>query len=112
MANTAKIEKCGDFQQMELPLDIKIGRGESVLKHTRLEAKSSRGAWYELFMVKIPHGFIVEKVSGGTGCGRQRESWFRRELAEAEKKFERIVADKTNPERRSPRKYSLVGFAT
>ena len=104
-----KVEKNGDFIQMELPLDITIGRGESVLKHSRLEAPSAKGAWYELFMVKIPHGYLVEKVSGAAGCGRQRESWFRREKTDAEKKFDRIVADKTNPDRRSPRKYNLVG---
>jgi hypothetical protein len=103
-----KLVKNPDFIQMELPMDLELGQGESVLKHTRMESESVRHAWYELYIVKIPHGFVIEKVSGGIGCGRQRESWFRRERTDAEKKFDQIVADKINPARRSPRKYSLV----
>lgn len=109
VTKTASVERNPDFQQMTLPL-VELGRGERVIKHTRLEAQSARGAWYELFLIKVPNGFHIEKISGAPGCGRHnKETWFRRHLQEAERKFDRILTDKTNPARRSPRKYAVVG---
>jgi hypothetical protein len=104
-----QIEKNGDFRQLDLPLDIELGKGERILKHTRLLAQSAKCAWYELYLVRLPHGYLIEKISGAQGCGRQRETWFRRHQPDAEKKFEKIISDKTNPDRRSPRKYTVVG---
>lgn len=107
VATLRSVEKNPDFQQMELPLEL--GKGEQVLMHTRLEAPSSkRCAWYELFLIKAANGFLIEKHSGASGCGRQKETWFRRHRIDAEKKFSKIVTDKINPARRSPRIYSVV----
>ena len=92
---------------MELGLDLGLEKGERVLKHTRLIAESSRSAWYELYLVRLPHGFLVSKISGATGQGKLKETWFRRQMTEAESKFDKIVLDKTNPLRRSPRKYVI-----
>ena len=93
--------------QLELSLDLGLEKGERVLKHCRLIAPSARDAWYELFLVRLPHGFLVSKISGATGQGKLKETWFRRQKTEAESKFDKIVLDKTNPLRRSPRKYVI-----
>jgi hypothetical protein len=108
MRKTAQVlEKISDFQQMDLPLVL--GKGEKVLLRTRLVADSALGAWYELYLVGIPHGYLIEKHSGvSTSHGRQKEIWFRRNLTEAERKFSKIIDDKINPLRRSPRKYRVV----
>ena len=99
-------EKNGDFSQMELPLEL--GKGEKVLQHARLVAASTKGAWYELYLVGIPHGFLIEKHSGVSNSpGRQKETWFRRNLVDAENKYFKIIKDKLNPERKSPRKYRV-----
>lgn len=107
MATLRSVEINPDLQ-MELPLEL--GKGEQVLVHTRLEAPSSkRCAWYELFLIEAANGFLIEKHSGAKGCsGRQKETWFRRHRIDAERKFSKIVTDKTNPARRSPRIYSVV----
>ena len=107
MGRTARIEENSDFQQMDLPLDL--AKGEKVLQRTRLVADSAKGAWYELYLVGIPHGYLIEKHSGiSSGHGRQKEIWFRRDLADAERKYSKIISDKLNPQRRSPRKYRVV----
>ncbi len=57
----AQIEANTDFQQIALPLDLCIG--EHVLQRTRLEAESTLGAWYELYLVVTPSGFLVVPTS-------------------------------------------------
>ena len=95
-----------DFSQMELPLEL--GKGEKVLQRARLVAASAKGAWYELYLVGIPHGYLIEKHSGITNSiVRQKETWLRRNLIDAENKFSKIIKDKLNPERKSPRKYRI-----
>lgn len=94
-----------DYQQLQLPLDL--GAGEHVLKRARLVAQSIRSAWYELYLIESANGYLIEKHSGATGCGRQKETWFRRQLKDAEQKYMKILTDKINPARRSPRKYII-----
>ena len=83
-------------------------REERILMSVRLEAESALGAWYELALVVTKIGYLIEKHSGAQGRGHQVETWFRRDFAEAEKKYSNILAAKTNPKRRSPRKYRIV----
>ena len=107
MAPTVRIEENCDFQQIALPLDL--GSGEHVLKRTRLEAASSWAAWYELYLVATPSGFLIEKHSGSSHSpSRQKEIWFRRNLPDAERKYTQILNGKLNQKRRSPRKYTVV----
>ncbi len=107
MAQTVRVEENSDFQQIALPLDL--GSGEHVLQRIRLEAESARGAWYELYLVGTPSGFLIEKHSGSAcGLSRQKETWFRRNLPDAERKYTQILTNKLNQKRRSPRKYKVV----
>jgi hypothetical protein len=107
MAQTARVEDNCDFQQISLPLDLAIG--EQVLQRIRLEAESALGAWYELYLVVTPNGFLIEKHSGSArGLSRQKETWFRRTLPDAERKYTQILSSKLNQKRSSPRKYKVV----
>jgi len=102
-----RVEENCDFQQITLPLDL--GSGEQVLQRVRLEAESAFGAWYELYLVVTPNGFLIEKHSGSThSLSRQKETWFRRTLPDAERKYTQILTSKLNQKRRSPRKYTVV----
>ena len=102
-----RVEENSDFQQIALPLDLCIG--EHVLQRTRLEAESTFGAWYELYLVITPNGFLIEKHSGSArGLSRQKETWFRRNRVDAEHKYTQILNSKLNQKRRSPRKYKVV----
>ena len=107
MAQTVRVEENSDFQQIALPLDL--GSGEHVLQRIRLEAESVRGAWYELYLVCTQSGFLIEKHSGSAyGLSRHKETWFRRSLPDAERKYTQILTNKLNQKRRSPRKYKVV----
>ncbi len=107
MAQTVRVEENSDFQQISLPLDLACG--EHLLQRTRLEAESTWGAWYELYLVGTPSGFLIEKHSGSSHSpSRQKEIWFRRNLPDAERKYTQILNGKLNEKRRSPRKYKVV----
>jgi len=108
---TMKVEENSDFQQIVLPLEL--GFEEHILQRTRLEADSTLGAWYELYLVVTPNGFLIEKHSGSShSLVRQKETWFRRRRTDAERKYHQILSNKLNPNRRSPRKYKVVTDAT
>ncbi len=107
MATTARTEVNSDFQQIALPIDLACG--EHILQRTRLEAESALGAWYELYLVVTPTGFLIEKHSGSAhSLSRQKETWFRRSLPDAEQKYFQILTSKLNQKRHSPRKYKVV----
>ena len=102
-----RVEENSDFQQIALPLNLCIG--EHVLQRTRLEADSTLGAWYELYLVDTPSGFLIEKHSGSShSLSRHKETWFRRTLPDAERKYSQILNSKLNQKRHSPRKYKVV----
>ena len=108
MAQIVRVEENSDFQQIVLPLEL--GFGEHVLQRIRLEAESAFGAWYELYLVVTPNGFLIEKHSGSSHTlNRQKETWFRRNKVDAERKYSQILCSKLNQKRRSPRKYKVVG---
>ena len=52
--------------------------------------------------------YMVRKESGGRGKVFDRRLWEFGSLDEAEKYFDRWVGEKTDPDRRSPRRYSVV----
>ena len=107
MTQAALVEENSDFKQMALPLEL--ASGEHILQRIRLEAESVRGAWYELYLVDTPNGFLIEKHSGSAhGPGRQKETWFRRTLPDAERKYTQILSSKLNQKRKNPRKYQVV----
>jgi hypothetical protein len=104
---TVRVDENCDFQQIALPLDLAIG--EHILQRIRLEADSELSAWYELYLVVTQSGFLIEKHSGSSRSNsRLKETWFRRTLPEAKRKYSQILSLKLNHKRRSPRKYKVV----
>ena len=79
-----------------------------VIKEVKLEADSPRRAFYVLRLEKISGGYLVSKESGGNGRVFHRQAWFRQSFDEADRFFLRIVKQKTDPGRKSERKYRLV----
>lgn len=80
-------------------------RHKTVLKKANLVAHSPHNAFYLLTLEKITDGYIVRKESGGNGVVLNREAWYRENIGDAEKLFLRILKEKTNPNRKSRRKY-------
>jgi hypothetical protein len=107
MTRNARVDKNSDFQQIALPMDLTIG--EHILQRDRLEADSKLGAWYEFYLVVTPSGFMIEKHSGSSrGYERQKETWFRRTLPEAKRKYSHILGCKLNQNRCNPRKNKVT----
>lgn len=93
--------------QQALNNDLCI-RGGTILDRVRLEAESVLGAWYELELYEIEGGYLIRKSSGATNRKINVEIWYRPSLLEAQEKFRRIVAEKTNHESKRRRHYVLV----
>ena len=79
-----------------------------VLRSTSLKAKSPKRAFYNLAIIKITDGYLVRKESGAGSKVLHREAWFRDSFEDALKLYEKILREKTNPRRKSPRKYTIV----
>ncbi len=81
----------------------------SPLQHVHLKDENSpQKAFYDLWIQKISDGYLVCKASGANGKVLNKESWFRETKQEAEEKFQRILSNKLNPNRKSPRKYQMI----
>lgn len=71
-----------------------------VLQNIMLEADSTGKAWYQIKLLRLKEGFVVEKFSGPRGRLGDRRAWFFWDQGEAEKAVERTVRAKTNPGRK------------
>lgn len=80
----------------------------TLLKTAHLIALGSpRMAFYHLWLEETPHGFRVGKASGAGGQVWHRQVWEFATRAQAEALFQRRLREKTNPARRSRRRYRL-----
>ena len=70
--------------------------------------ESRRQAFYTIWIEIFDGRFCVCKESGGLGKVWQRRNWEFDSLQDAEKLFHKRVKEKTNPERKSSRKYRLI----
>ena len=83
--------------------------GPNLIKKTYLVAReSSRQAFYTIWMESCADGFRVCKESGGGKKVWDRRAWDFKSLDEAEKAYNHRINEKTNPSRKSKRKYSLL----
>lgn len=71
-----------------------------VIQQMMLKANSSAGAWYQLRLLEIAEGYVIEKRSGRRGTEGQMECWFRWTQLDAEKVFKKIYKAKTRPGRK------------
>lgn len=82
--------------------------GSNLIKKTHLVApESSRQAFYTIWLESFPGGFRVCKESGGAEKVWDRRAWEFKSFGEAEKAYNQRINEKTNPNRRSKRKYNL-----
>lgn len=97
-----------DMSELQLSL-FATTNDERMIMRSRLESDSTANKpFYELALIAIRGGFLIEKHSGSDIGGLNVEIWFRRSLDAAEKKYGQILSEKINPARKSPRKYHLV----
>ncbi|ORJ61347.1 hypothetical protein [Geothermobacter hydrogeniphilus] len=77
-----------------------------VLLQTYLEADSPGHAWYQLRLIRLAEGYVVEKKSGRRGRKGQVEAWFRWDSGAARCLYDKILDNKTREGRR--RVYRIV----
>ncbi|RLA93120.1 MAG: hypothetical protein DRG83_21465 [Deltaproteobacteria bacterium] len=58
--------------------------------------------------MQIRDGYLLRKESGAGERVLYREAWFKESYEEANRLYCRILKEKTNPKRKSPRKYSII----
>lgn len=68
-----------------------------------------RPVYYDIWLEGFIGCYYVRKSSGIKGWKPDCRQWRFSTLAEAEKEFDRKLKSKTNPHRKSPRKYILSG---
>jgi hypothetical protein len=79
-----------------------------VLKNVHLVVLNTlRKTFYSIQIEEADGVFRVLKVSGALGKVWDKRTWEFSTLDEAERHFNRRIKEKTDPERRSPRKYSI-----
>ena len=81
-----------------------------IIKTAYLRADSPRCAFYDIWIESNCGAFVVRKKSGAGERVLDVRAWSFDSLVTAERFFERLVRCKTNPERRSPRKYRKKSF--
>ena len=93
----------GKFRQLSLFPDI-------VCSAYLEAANSPKSAFYRIWIEVDAGIYTVLKESGIKGRVLDKRAWRHENLNEGRKLFERRIKTKTNPERRSPRKYQLTNL--
>jgi len=65
-------------------------------------------AFYRIWIEDTDGKIKIVKESGAKGRVLDRRVWPYQDLQEAEKAYRRRIKAKTNPDRKSPRKYRLI----
>ena len=73
-----------------------------------LVAESPKSAFYRIWIEADAGIYTVLKESGIKGRVLDKRAWPHETLDQARKLFDRQIKSKTNPERKSPRKYTMV----
>jgi len=82
--------------------------GPNVVKNVHLMVSDTpRQTFYSIWIEEHDETFRVHKVSGARGRVWDERVWEFASLDEAERLFNRRVKEKTDPNRRSPRKYRI-----
>jgi hypothetical protein len=83
--------------------------GPEVIKNAHLMVSQNMRQTFYTIWIENHHGtFQVHKASGAKGRVWDRRMWEFASLEEAERLFSRRITEKTNPNRRSVRKYRFV----
>ena len=69
---------------------------------------SPRCAFYRIWIEDTDGRFSIVKESGVQGRVLDRRIWPCKDFTEAEKNYRQKIKAKTNPDRKSPRKYQLI----
>lgn len=80
-----------------------------VIRFAKLKAiNHPRLVYYDMWLEEFLGSYRVRKESGVEGHKPNLWIWSFSTLADAEKKFDRKIQDKTNSNRSSPRKYAVA----
>lgn len=89
-------------------LELKLPHPSPLKKAYLFAPASPKQAFYKIWLNQTSGKFMVLKESGARAVVLDRRSWEFEDLEAAEKFYSRQIKHKTNPLRKSPRKYKLV----
>jgi hypothetical protein len=92
-----------------IQLELKLMPPMPLKKAFLFAPESPKQAFYKIWLKQAADKFKVLKESGARAVVLDRRSWEFENLEAAEKFYDRQIKHKTNPLRKSPRKYKLVG---
>ncbi|MFZ2634265.1 MAG: hypothetical protein WA081_17765 [Desulfosalsimonadaceae bacterium] len=90
-------------------LELKLAHSSPLKKAHLFAPESPKQAFYNIWLSQASDKFKVLKESGARAVVLDRRSWEFENLEAAEKFYNQQIKHKTNPSRKSPRKYKLVG---
>lgn len=79
-----------------------------IVRCAYLVADSPKSAFYRIWIEADAGIYTVLKESGIKGRVLDKRTWPQESLEAARKLYDRRIRDKTNPERKCPRKYTMV----
>jgi hypothetical protein len=91
-----------------IQLDLFRDREREKTDEVFLEAsESAKKAFYHVWIERLDEGFIVRKESGIFNKVMDRRDWWFKMYPEAKEYHQKLIREKTNPSRKSPRKYII-----
>ena len=87
---------------------IQLNLFPNQIKYVYLIASSPKNAFYNLFLEELNGKYRIRKESGANNKVLDKRVWKFESLEKAEKKFNICIKQKTNINRKSNRKYSIV----
>ena len=90
------------------PIQFKLFEWVVLRKAALVAVNHPRPVYYNLWLEEFMGRYRVRKESGIGGRKPDRRAWSYDTFEDSEKAFDRKLKSKTNPFRRSPRKYALA----
>jgi hypothetical protein len=90
------------------PIQFKLFEWVVLRKASLVAINHPRPVYYNLWLEEFMGRYRVRKESGIAGRKPDRRAWIYDIFEDAEKEYNRKLKSKTNPFRRSPRKYALA----
>lgn len=92
--------------KLNVPVQLKLFE-PTICKEVLLVAESPKNAFYRLRLEVSIDGYMIRKESGSGENVLDRRKWPFKSRKIAEKEFDRKIKAKTDPDRKSPRKYRI-----
>lgn len=89
------------MRSLKYPVQLSLFDTTIIKNEYLMAPKSPREAFYNIWLIQEPWGFVVKKESGGKMKKLDTRNWSFQTLPQAERFFERKIKEKTSPDRKT-----------